>query len=222
MHVIIGGCGRVGAELADRLSAAEHDVVVLDANARAFDRIGSAFNGETLTGDITDKDALTRAGIERADALAAVTDLDNANLMAVQIARELFDVEYTVARLFNPQREESYRKMGVHYVSGTRLVAKAILNEMRPGVYPQHVAFTEDDIEVVEMVVAQKGHDAAVADLESRGDVRVAAVRRGARVLIPRQEDRLQAGDLVVAAVRGTSPKSLRGLVRSPLEGEAV
>jgi trk system potassium uptake protein len=74
---------------------------------------------------MTDKDALVRAGIEHTDALIAVSDLDNANLMAVEVAKELFGVRKTVARLFNPEREESYRKMGVHYVSGTRLVAAA-------------------------------------------------------------------------------------------------
>ena len=222
MHVIIGGCGRVGAELADQLSTDEHDVVIVDTKSSAFDRIGSAFNGETLVGDITDKDALVRAGIERADALAAVTQFDNANLMAVQIAKELFEVPFTVARLFNPQREDSYRKMGVHYVSGTRLVGKAILNELKPNVFPQHVAFEHGDIEVVEMFVSPKGDGLTVADLEARGDVRVAAVQRNMRVRIPSERDRLRAGDLVVAAVRGLSPKSLRGLVTSPLEGEAI
>ena len=131
MHVIIGGCGRVGAQLADQLSRDEHDVVIIDSDAEAFDRIGSAFNGETLIGNIIDKGSLVRAGIEHADALAAVTDLDNANLMSVQIARELFSVRVTIARLFNPQREDSYRKMGVSYVSGTRLVARAIICSMK-------------------------------------------------------------------------------------------
>lgn len=222
MHVIIGGCGRVGAEIADHLSSEEHDVVVVDMKPASFDRIGSAFNGETLIGDITDKDALVRAGIERADAIAAVTDLDNANLMAVQIARELFGVPFTVARLFNPQREDSYRKMGVHYVSGTRLVAKAILNELQPGVYPQHVAFEDSDVEVVEMSLTEQGDGITVADLESHGGVRVAAVQRGSRVRIPRQDDPLQTGDLVIAAVRSGSHKSLRGIVTSPLQGEGT
>ena len=113
MHIIVGGCGRVGADLAERLSDEGHDVVVIDASDEAFRRIGTTFNGEALVGDITDKEVLSRAGVERADALAAVTPSDNANLMAVQIAKELFDVPNTVARLFNPQREPSYRKMGI-------------------------------------------------------------------------------------------------------------
>ena len=219
MHVIIGGCGRVGAELADQLSDEGHDVVVLDTDEDAFDRIGSAFNGETLVGDITDKDALTRAGIERAHGLVAVTELDNANLMAVQIGRELFGVSRTVARLFNPQREGSYRKMGVHYVSGTRLVAKAILNELHAGTFPQHVAFDEGDVEVVEMKVSRDGHGVTIAELERRGDVRVGAVQRGARVRIPKLDDRLQQDDLVVAAIRRGAYRHLRDVVTDPIAG---
>jgi trk system potassium uptake protein len=221
MHIIIGGCGRVGAEVADRLSSGEHDVVVIDGTERAFDRLGGGFNGETLVGDITDKDALMRAGIERADGLVAVTDLDNANLMAVEIAKELFGVPRTVARLFNPQREESYRKIGIHYVSGTRLVAKAILNELHAGTYPLHVAFPDGDVEVVEMLVSRGGHGVTVAELEDAAVVRVAAFRRGVRVRIPRPDDRLQQGDLLVASVGKGSVKRLRDYVSHPFLDEA-
>jgi trk system potassium uptake protein TrkA len=216
MHIIIGGCGRVGAELADQLSAAEHDIVVVDATEHAFDRIGSAFNGETLVGDITDKDVLVRAGIERADGLVAVTDLDNANLMSVEIAKELFGVRRTVARLFNPQREESYRKMGVHYVSGTLLVAKAILNELHAGTFPLHVSFPDSDVEVVEMRVVRNGHGVTIAELEGSGNVRVAAIRRGVRVRIPRQDDRLQENDLLVGAIGKGPSRHLREYVTHP------
>ncbi|CAN5167770.1 TrkA family potassium uptake protein [soil metagenome] len=217
MHVIIGGCGRVGAELADRLSADEHDVVILDAAEDAFDRIGGAFNGDTVVGDITDKDALVRAGIERADGLVAVTDLDNANLMAVEIAKELFGVPRTVARLFNPQREASYRKMGVHYVSGTRLVAKSIINELHAGTFPLHVAFEDESaVEIVEMRVSRGGHGVTIAELETGGGVRVAAYQRGVRVRVPRADDRLQQGDLVVAALQRGAFKRLREHVMHP------
>ena len=205
----------MGAELADRLSDDGHDIVVLDIAERAFDRIGSTFNGETVTADITDKDALVQAGIERADALIAVTDLDNANLMSVEIAKELFGVRKTVARLFNPEREESYRKIGVHYVSGTRLVAKAIMNELQAGTFPLHVGF-DGDVEVVEMRVHDRGHGITVATLEATGPLRIAAVQRGARVRILSSDDRLQAGDLVVAAVGRGAHKKLRRFVEHP------
>ena len=214
MHVIIGGCGRVGAQLADQLSRDEHDVVIIDADPEAFDHIGSAFNGETLIGNIINKDTLERAGIAHADALAAVTNLDNANLMAVQIARELFEVPVTIARLFNPQREDSYRKIGISYVSGTRLVSRAIMRQLGVHAYPPHIGFDGGDVDIVELVITEEGHGLTVSELQTRGELRVAAIERGGRTRIPAGRDRLQNDDLVVAAVRGGRPgRKARGLV---------
>lgn len=219
MHVIIGGCGRVGAQLADQLSSEEHDVVIIDADAEAFDRIGSAFNGETVIGNIINKDSLLRAGIEHADAMAAVTDLDNANLMSVQIARELFSVPITIARLFNPQREDSYRKMGISYVSGTRLVARAIIKQLHADTFPPHTGFDEGDVDVVEVVLTEEGHGLTVSELQTRGGLRVAALERGGRTLIPAGRDQLQHNDLIIAAIRGGRiGRKARGLVVSPDE----
>jgi trk system potassium uptake protein TrkA len=209
VHVIIGGCGRVGAQLADQLSRGEHDVVIIDTDPESFDRIGSAFNGETLIGDIINKDTLQRAGIERADALAAVTDLD--------------DVRITVARLFNPQREESYRKIGVTYVSGTRLVARAIMKQLDINTFPPHVGFAEGEIDVVELVVTKKGHGLSVGELQKRGDLRIAALERDGRTRIPADRDKLVQDDLVVAAVRGGRPRrKVRRLVTSPATSRRV
>jgi trk system potassium uptake protein len=218
MHAIIGGCGRVGAQLAERLSSEGHDVVVVDQNAQAFERLGTGFNGDTLLGDFTDRETLVRAGIQRAEAVVAVTSFDNVNLMAVQIAQILFSVPRTVARLFNPAREESYRKMGVHYVSGTRLVAKAILNEIRDEAFPLHVAFTDTDTRIVEMEVTREGHGWSIMELEQEGDVRVAAVKRGAKVKIPTLNDTVLRGDIVVASISGKAPRRLRGIMGNPFD----
>lgn len=220
VHIIVGGCGRVGAELAERLSSDGHDVVIVDARDASFDRLGGGFNGETLIGDITDKDVLVRAGIQSAHALVAVTDLDNANLMCVQIANALFGMRNTVARLFNPQREASYRKMGVRYVSDTRLVAQSILREIHVDSFPGHVAFDDADVQIVEMRVHRAGHGATIAELEAVGGVRVAAYRSGTRVRIPRPDDRVREDDVVVAAVHRAANRRLRDFVEHPLTGE--
>lgn len=220
MHAIIGGCGRVGAQLAERLSTEGTEVVIIDANSAAFDRLGPLFSGDTAVGDITDPDVLKRAGIERCQAFAAITSQDNANLMAVQIAQELFAVPRTVARLFNPEREESYQKMGVHYVSGTRLVAKAILNEMQPEAFPQHVSMEDADIDIIEMAVAREGHGITVAELERDGKMRVAAVRRRQRVRLPEVNEPLLRGDVVIAAVARSAQKGLRQIMTHPLSAD--
>ena len=221
MHAIIGGCGRVGAQLAEGLSDEGHDVIIVDDQSSAFERLGTGFNGDTLLGDFTDRETLIRAGVERADAVVAVTSYDNVNLMAVQIAQILFSVPRTVARLFNPAREESYRKMGVHYVSGTRLVAKAILNELRDESFPLHVAFENAETSIVEMTVTREGRGWSVVELESDGDVRVAAIKRGAKVSIPTPKDTVLRGDIVVAAVTEKAAKRLRAIMRSPYDVDA-
>lgn len=217
MHIIIGGCGRLGAEIADQLSRDQDaDVVILDVDPLAFDRLGSAFNGETVVGDCTDRDVLERAGVARADGLIAVTRFDNANLMAVEIATHLYDVPRTIARLFNPEREDVYRKLGVRYVSSTGTIAKLFLNEFRDESFPLHVRFNDSEISLVEIEIDTGGHATTVEDFEIDGLLRVAAVRRGARVFIPDRSDRLERDDIVTAAMKPGAARALTGLVRDP------
>lgn len=217
MHIIIGGCGRLGAEIADRLSEdPDNDVVILDVDATAFDRLGSAFNGETMVGNCTDRDVLERAGVARADGLIAVTRFDNANLMTVEIATHLYDVPRTIARLFNPEREDVYRKLGVRYVSSTGTIAKMFLNEFREESFPLHVRFPGSEIDIVELEVDTGGHATTVEEFEVDGLLRVAAIRRGARVFIPDRTDRLERDDVVTAAMKPAAARALSGLVRDP------
>lgn len=219
MHIIIGGCGRLGAEIAERLSSEpDNDVVVVDHDPLAFDRLGSAFNGESVVGDVTDRDILERAGVDRADGLIAVTRFDNANLMAVEIASHLYGVPRTVARLFNPEREQVYRKLGVQYVSGTGILAKLFLNEFREETFPHHLHFSHGDVAVVDLEVGPGGHGMTVQDFELDGKLRICAIQRGARVLIPSSEDRLERGDQVTAAARRGVYRKVTSLLQEPYD----
>jgi trk system potassium uptake protein len=223
VHIIIGGCGQLGAQVAERLSQdADTDVVVIDTDLLAFDRLGSGFNGETVVGDCTDRDVLEQAGVRRADGLIAVTRSDNANLMAVETATHLYDVPRTIARLFNPERENVYRKLGVRYVSSTGTIAKLFLNEFRDESYPLHVHFHDSDVAMVELEVDTGGHALTVEELEQEGLLRVAAIRRGARVFIPDRTDRLERDDIVTAAMKPRATRGLHGLVREPFARERI
>ena len=106
MFVIIMGCGRVGARVAQMLTRAGHEVTIMDIQSSAFNRLGSDFKGQTVLGDATDQEVLKRAGIDRADAFLAATQGDNRNIMASQIAKHIFGVDRVVTRIYDPLRSE--------------------------------------------------------------------------------------------------------------------
>lgn len=124
MYVIIMGCGRVGARLAWLLVNAGHEVLVLDTNQSAFDRLGRDFPGSTLVGNGIDHDVLVRAGIERADAFAAVTQGDNRNIMASQMAKHVFKVPRVVTRIYDPIRTDTFQALGLDAISPTVIGAR--------------------------------------------------------------------------------------------------
>ncbi len=228
MRVIVGGCGYVGSAVAEQLSRrATVDVVVIDTDPRSFDRLGSAFNGETLTGDVIDREVLEAAGIAGADALVAVTRSDNTNLMAVELATHLYDVPRTVARLFNPANESVYSRLGVAYVSATDVIAKLFLNEVRDDALRLHVLLDDpdDEVEVVDLDLSESADGLSVAELEALGQLRITAITRDGRVLIPTGEDRLRTDDVVTAAVRTRLARRLAGVIRtgtSPAAGRGA
>lgn len=113
MKVIIMGCGRLGAHLARRLDRERHDVTVIDRMSDSFARLGSDFQGTMVLGIGIDEDVMRRAGIESADAFIAVSNGDNTNAMAAEIAKLVFKVPRVVARLYDPVREETYHTLGL-------------------------------------------------------------------------------------------------------------
>ncbi|HEY5684075.1 MAG TPA: NAD-binding protein [Acidimicrobiia bacterium] len=202
MHIVIAGCGRVGSDLARWLANDGHDVVVIDNDQTALDRLGKAFNGEVLLGEAFDVDVLRRANIEHADVFLAVTNSDNANLMAVAVTRNVFNVERAIARLYDPVREESYRRLGVNFITGTKLIANVFYEQVLDEEFSYHVTFAEGDVEVVEFTLGPAAAGIPVAELEIRNKLRVAAVQRGGETIIPGRRFELAENDLVVAAAR--------------------
>ena len=120
------GCGRVGGRLAGLLDAEEHQVSILDVDAYSFRRLPPGFGGTPLIGDGTDEDALRRAGIEEADVFVAVTQGDNRNVMASQIAKHIFGVPKVICRIYDPIREEMYHTLGLETISPTKVGADLI------------------------------------------------------------------------------------------------
>ena len=126
MKIVIVGCGRVGASMAQTYDLAGHQVVILDILTRAFDRLPSSFGGEAIRGDGTDEDVLRRAGAGSADVFIALTEGDNRNIMAAQLASEAFGVDKVIAKINDPLRATAYAELGIATLCRTGLMMDAI------------------------------------------------------------------------------------------------
>ena len=130
MKAVIMGCGRVGARVASLLDNTGNDVTVIDTDSRSFRRLPASFGGETIIGTGIDEDVQRRAGIEEADAFIAVTNGDNRNIMASQVARLVFQVPEVVCRIYDPVREDTYRRLGLTTVCPTTTMSAIILDHV--------------------------------------------------------------------------------------------
>ena len=126
MKVVIMGCGRVGARLAGLLAADGHTVTILDTDAYSFRRLPADFSGTALIGNGIDEEALKRAGIEEADVFVALTQGDNRNVMAAQIAKHIFNVPRVISRIYDPLRQELYDTLGIEAFSPTTIFAQLV------------------------------------------------------------------------------------------------
>jgi len=134
MKVVIMGCGRVGAQLAELLDTDDHEVTILDIDAFSFKRLSSTFGGTALIGNGIDQEVLKRAGIEEADVFVAVTQGDNRNIMAAQIAKHIFNVPRVICRIYDPLRKEIYEMLGIEALSPTVVFAQLLREKIETKV----------------------------------------------------------------------------------------
>ena len=130
MKVVIMGCGRVGSQLAAMLDSEGHQVVILDTEEYSFRRLPSTFNGTALLGDGTDEEVLGKARLEEADAFVVVTQGDNRNIMAAQIAKHIFNVPKIICRIYDPLRRDLYNTLGIEAFSPTTIFAKMLKQQL--------------------------------------------------------------------------------------------
>jgi len=130
MKVVIMGCGRVGAQLASLLDADGHQVSILDKDAYSFRRLPPTFNGTALLGNGIDEEVLKKAGIEEADAFFVLTEGDNRNVMAAQIAKHIFNVPRVICRIYDPLRQELYQTLGLEAISPTTVFAQLLKEKL--------------------------------------------------------------------------------------------
>lgn len=216
-NVIVVGCGRVGSQLANMLSDNGSNVCVIDRNVEAFANLGRGFNGSTVQGVGFDEETLIKAGVEDCDVLAAVTQLDNANLMCAEVASRLFDVPHVIARLYNPDHERAYMQLGIDYVCGTSLVAEDMFSKVISGHGSHLDTFGEFEVLRFSLDLSwMQKRTIRVSEIERDHDIRIIAFERGdgSASSIPTRDSILYHGDSVLACVRHELIKSFSKFIQ--------
>lgn len=208
MNVIIVGCGRVGTELALSLCT-DHAVCVVDKDARAFERLGTNFHGRTIQGKALDRDVLARAGIQTADALAAVTTSDNANAIVGKIARDVYHVPRIVARIYNPRRAPLYEKLGLQTVAsstwGAQRIEQLILHPKLQSTY----SAGDGEVQIYETMISEDWNGRRLSELIPEEAVPVALTREG-RSTLPSGNVTLESGDVLLISATTAGIATLR------------
>jgi trk system potassium uptake protein len=197
VHVVIMGCGRVGSTLAQSLEQRGHSVSVIDVNPDAFRRLGGEFSGHTVTGIGFDRDVLIDAGIERADAFAAVSSGDNSNIISARVARETFGVQRVVARIYDAKRAEVYERLGIPTVATVRWTADRMLRHL---VNEEQLAVWRDatsKISLLEVPLHGGWIGRPVQAIEEASGARIAYLMRFGLGQLPTPSTLLQDGDQI-------------------------
>ena len=211
------GCGRVGASIAHDIDESGHSVVVIDQDPASFRKLGPGFTGTTITGVGFDRDTLIEAGIERADAFAAVSSGDNSNIVSARVARETFGMSRVVARIYDPRRAEIYQRLGIPTVATVRWSAHQILRQLLPGGVHEDYRDPSGRIVLAQMHVNPAWVGLGLRRLEQENSVRVAFVTRLGEGILPKSDSVLQDGDLLhVLVPESDASRAERSLARAP------
>jgi len=213
VHVVIVGCGRVGSTLGRELTAAGHTVAVIDRKPEAFSRLGESFTGQKITGIGFDREVLIEAGIERAGALASVTNGDNSNILIARVAREEFGIERVVARIYDPKRAEIYERLGISTVATVKWTADRILRRILPDLPAVEWTDPSSSVMLVERAMPNSLVGQKVLELEIKG-ARISAVRRLGSAVIPDAKTVVQQGDVGYFAVEKDAIKDLDSFLK--------
>lgn len=208
------GCGRVGAALAVELDTAGHDVAVIDRESAAFARLSQEFSGRMITGQGFDRTVLAEAGLEGADAFAAVSSGDNSNIIAARVARESFGVERVIARIYDAGRAEVYERLGISTVATVPWATSRLVRYITAGSSPVEWRDQTDSVSLVALNPPTDWVGVTVDRLAAAVGGRVAAVTRFGECRLPDGQMLVQADDVLHVAVPSQSVRDLDGLLK--------
>ncbi len=196
------GCGRVGSTLARSLEDRGHTVAVIDSNPDAFRRLGPSFNGTKVTGIGFDQDVLDRAGIEKADAFAAVSSGDNSNIIAARVARETFGIQQVVARIYDPGRAEVYQRLGIETVATVKWTADQVLRRILPAGAEPDFRDPSGTIRLDQFRVNEPWIGQRTVEFQQQSGSRIAWIDRLGEGMLPTRESVIQEGDVLHLVMR--------------------
>lgn len=215
MKFIIVGCGRWGAGLAQILSQRSHTLAVVDNDPATFERLGASFKGQTVVGVGFDHDVLIQAGIERADGLAAVTVSDEVNVVTARLAKQVFRVPRVIARLYDPQKADIYRRLGLQTISTVKWGVNRIAELLCYSHLDVIASLGYGGVDIVEVEVPALLVGRTVNELTLPGEFQVIAISRDGKTFLPAAGTALREGDrlhLVMLAASADRLQSLLGL----------
>jgi trk system potassium uptake protein TrkA len=201
VHVVVVGCGRVGSGLSQILIDEGHTVAIIDQSSKAFRRLPDGFTGTKVLGVGFDRDRLREAGIEKASAIAAVTNGDNSNIMIARVARETFGVERVVARIYDPRRAAIYERLGIPTIATVQWTTDRILRRVLPDANASEWTDPSTKVALVERPVASSWAGRRLRDLDVPGLAKVVALSRLGVGQVPADDLVTQEGDVVYMAV---------------------
>ena len=204
MHVIVVGCGRVGRELAVDLEAAGHNVAIIDKNRSAFRRLPERWTGRAVVGFGFDRDILEHAGIKEAGALAAVTNGDNTNIVTARIARETYEVNKVVARIYDPRRAAVYQRLGIPTVATVSWATDQVIRKLFPAERSVDWTDASGRMSLLEVALPDSWCGHRLSGLEGDG-WRLVAVQRAGGTRLATHDVVGQEGDILHVAVRKES-----------------
>lgn len=213
MNIIVVGSGRVGAQLALSLEHSGHAVTVIDKNASTLSRLAESFSGKCVHGSGFDLDDLRAAGIDQADALAAVTTGDNTNILTARIAREVCNVPRVVARIYDPRRAVIYERLGIPTVATVTWTTDQVRRRLEPEKAEVEWTAPAGDLQLIERILPDHWAGRSLAELTNGDSHRLVAVRHGAHARIVSDTTLAQAGDIVYIAVRSDAEAALQTIL---------